>query len=194
MIYDDFDFGLESIDAEIEAMKEDLKDVNAQDDDDATEEALAAAYLMDLASGADIQDIAESSEQMQDISDMMGIAMERTIVRLDRKARYNHLTKQAELSLAKQHNDPLYRKLVKLWMMERALEKKIAIRYASKARSVANRKIRQYAANGRRIAKPNPTTVSFKDKVSSSIAKKAVRNSKKMFSNTQKKSSLSGSK
>ena len=156
-------------------------------EEECSEQALANAYLLDLASAEDISAMAESAEEMSDISDMMGVAMERTIVRFDRKARLKHLNKQAELALARQANDASYRKLMKVWAWERALEKKIHMRYAAKAKQIAAKKIRDYASNGKKIAKPNPSTVAFKDKVSTQVAKKAVANSKKMFSNTDKK-------
>lgn len=194
MNYDDLDFSQESIDTEMEALEEELKsddDTDIKTDMDSANEALAAAYLMDMCSEDDYEALAQSPEEMRNVSEMMNVAMERTIVRFDRKARLRHLSKQAELNAARAANDPLYKKLVKLWTMERAIEKKIHLRYQSKARSIAMKQIRNYAANGKKIAKPNPSTLSFKDKVSSKIAQKAVSNSKKMFSNGNKKVSPS---
>jgi hypothetical protein len=112
--------------------------------------------------------------------------MERTIVRLDRKARLKHLTKQAELDAARQANDPNYKKLMKIWMLERTLEKKIHQRWANKGKQIANKKIKDYASNGKKIAKPNPSTVAFKGKVSGRVAQNAVNKSKAMFSKSSK--------
>lgn len=177
------------IDSAMEELSEDLKkDKDLDNEADASSEALAAAALMDLASESDIEELAASSEQMDEVSEMMGVAMERTIVRFDRKARLAHLTKQAELDAARQANDPNFRKLMKIWMMERTLEKKIHQRWGSKGKSIASKKIRDYSANGKKIAKPNPSTISFKGKVSSKIAQNAVTKTKNMFSKGNKKS------
>lgn len=194
----DLEFSQESVDEELANIDEELnQDTDSSTDTDssnsnpdAAEEALAAAYLLDIADEADISALANSVEEMADISNLMGVAMERTIVRFDRAARYKHLTKQAELNAARAKNDPLYRKLVKLWTMERAIEKKIAQKYASQGKKIAMQRIKQYAANGKRIVKPHPSTVSYKDKVSSKIGRKAVANSRKLFSNGTKKTSL----
>lgn len=188
MMIEDFELEQLDIDSAMEELSKDLKDdKDGLDDADVSSEALAAAALLDMTSESDIEELAASSEAMDEVSEMMGVAMERTIVRFDRKARLAHLSKQAELDAARQAGDPNYKKLVKIWMMERALEKKIHQRWASKAKSVASKKIRDYAANGKKIAKPNPSTVAFKGKVSSKIAQSAVNRSKKMFSNGNQK-------
>jgi hypothetical protein len=179
-------FDLEGLDDINESIGADEGYDNNDPFDAAEEAVIAAAALQGLASSAEINELASSTEAMNDISDMMGIAMERTIVRLDRKARLKHLTKQAELDQARANNDPNYKKLMKLWMMERALEKKIHQRWSSKAKVVASKKIRDYASNGKKIAKPNPSTVAFKGKVSGRVAQNAVNKSKSMFSKSSK--------
>ncbi len=188
-IFDDFEFEQADIDLAMEELEKDVKDDAADDeklDDDAAEEALAAAALMDLATESDIEELAASTEDMQNVSEMMGVAMERTIVRLDRKARMKHLSKQAEIEAAKRGNDPNYKKLMKIWMLERTLEKKIHQRWGNVGRKIASKKIREYSANGKRIAKPNPSTVAFKGKVSGKVATAAVAKSKQMFSKDHK--------
>ena len=166
--------------------KNDSKEISSKDDKIA-KESMANAALMDLASPEEISDIAESYDEQQSINETFGVAMERSIVRIDRKGRMNHLQKQAELNIARQNNDPLYRKLVKLWAMERVLEKKIQQKYNSQGAKIARVKIKDYAANGRRIAKPNPSTVAFKGTVNNRVAQRAVGAAKKMFSNGQNK-------
>ena len=187
---DDLDLGvdlaLEDIDFTLEADDklddiEDDKEEDKKTDEKVDEASLAAAALLDLASPEEISAMAESWEDQRDISETMGVAMEKTIVRIDRKGRLSHLTKQAELNLARQNNDPNYKKLMKIWMLERALEKKIHQKWNSKAMKVAKVKIKDYAANGKRIAKPNPSTVAFKGKVSGHVAQRAVNSAKKMF-------------
>lgn len=168
--------------------KENDDSSNDTGSDEAAEAALANAAFMDLATEEDFHEAAESAAEMQDISELFGVAMEKAIVRFDRTARLNHLNKQAQLNLARQNNDPNYKKLVKLWQMERALEAKIAARWGSKARGVANIKIRDYGSNGRKkLSKPNSSTVAYKGKVTNRIAQRAVNQTKSMFSNSNKK-------
>ena len=193
------DFALEADDKSIDAAesgngKKDAKGSEEADgepaelekNDKTAEESLAAAALLDLASPDEIADIAESVEDQQAISDMMGVAMERTIVRFDRKGRMSHLQKMAVFNVARQNNDPNFKKLEKLWSMERILEKKLSQRWGTKGNKIARIQIKDYDARGRKkanINKPNPSTLAFKGKVSSAVAQRAVSNAKRMFSN-----------
>ena len=198
-LLDDLDVSQEALDLELESLvsatestDEDKDDDNAPEDveekdlDAADEASLAYAALMDLSSPAEISEIVESYEEQSNLSSTFGVAMEKNIVRLDRKARYTHLSTQAAFNLARANNDPNMKKLMKLWAMEKILEKKIQARWGSKARKIANVKIRDYAANGKRIAKPNPSTLSGKKNVTGAIAQRAVNSAKKMFSNGTK--------
>lgn len=198
-LFDDLDVSQEALDLELESLvsatestDEDKDDDNAPEDveekdlDAADEASLAYAALMDLSSPAEISEIVESYEEQSNLSSTFGVAMEKNIVRLDRKARYTHLSTQAAFNLARANNDPNMKKLMKLWAMEKILEKKIQSRWGSKARKIANVKIRDYAANGKRIAKPNPSTLSGKKNVTGAIAQRAVNSAKRMFSNGTK--------
>lgn len=198
-LLDDLDVSQEALDLELESLvsatestEEDKDDDNAPEDveekdlDAADEASLAYAALMDLSSPAEISEIVESYEEQSNLSSTFGVAMEKNIVRLDRQARYTHLSTQAAFNLARANNDPNMKKLMKLWAMEKILEKKIQARWGSKARKIANVKIRDYAANGKRIAKPNPSTLSGKKNVTGAIAQRAVNSAKRMFSNGTK--------
>lgn len=198
-LLDDLDVSQEALDLELESLvsatestEEDKDDDNAPEDveekdlDAADEASLAYAALMDLSSPAEISEIVESYEEQSNLSSTFGVAMEKNIVRLDRQARYTHLSTQAAFNLARANNDPNMKKLMKLWAMEKILEKKIQSRWGSKARKIANVKIRDYAANGKRIAKPNPSTLSGKKNVTGAIAQRAVNSAKRMFSNGTK--------
>ena len=198
-LFDDLDVSQEALDLELDSLvsatestEEDKDDDNAPEDveekdlDAADEASLAYAALMDLSSPAEISEIVESYEEQSNLSSTFGVAMEKNIVRLDRQARYTHLSTQAAFNLARANNDPNMKKLMKLWAMEKILEKKIQSRWGSKARKIANVKIRDYAANGKRIAKPNPSTLSGKKNVTGAIAQRAVNSAKRMFSNGTK--------
>ena len=198
-LFDDLDVSQEALDLELDSLvsatescEEDKDDDNAPEDveekdlDAADEASLAYAALMDLSSPAEISEIVESYEEQSNLSSTFGVAMEKNIVRLDRQARYTHLSTQAAFNLARANNDPNMKKLMKLWAMEKILEKKIQARWGNKARKIANVKIRDYAANGKRIAKPNPSTLSGKKNVTGAIAQRAVNSAKRMFSNGTK--------
>ena len=182
------DLTQDNIDLALEDMKieaDDFDDKKKKKDEEVDEATLANAYLLDVASTDEIADIvSEDYNDIRVLSDVLGVAMEKTLIRMDKKARFKHLSKQAELNAAKNGNDPNYKKLMKIWAMERELEKRIHQRWGNKGAQVARVKIKDYAANGKRIAKPNPSTVSFKGKVSSKVATKAVAGAKGMFSKT----------
>jgi hypothetical protein len=148
----------------------------------AEESIIATAALQDLASSAEINEIAESYQDMNDISDMMGIAMERTIVRLDRNARFKHLRKANTLNLARQEMHPKYKKLLTIWKMERALEGDLDRIYRNKATKLAKAQIRNYAANGvKKISKAYPETAVGKGRPGSKVAMRAKNQADKMF-------------
>jgi hypothetical protein len=150
---------------------------------EAAEESICAnAYLMDIASQDEICDIAESYDEMDNISDLMGMAMETSIVRLDRKSRLKHLRKANVLNLARKSNNAKYKKLLTIWKMERELESDLDKIYGSKATSLANQQIRNWATNGvKKIPKAYPDTVVGKGRPSSQVAQRAVNQGKKFF-------------
>lgn len=150
---------------------------------EAAEESICAnAYLMDIASQDEICDIAESYDEMDNISELMGMAMETSIVRLDRKSRLKHLRKANVLNLARKSNNAKYKKLLTVWKMERELESDLDKIYGAKATTLANQQIRNWATNGvKKIPKAYPDTVVGKGKPSSQVAQRAVNQGKKFF-------------
>ena len=175
-------FDLEGLDDINESIGADEGYDNNDPFDAAEEAVLAAAALQDLASSAEINELASSTEAMNDISDMMGIAMERTIVRLDRNARFKHLRKANTLHLARKDMHPKYKKLLTIWKMERSLESDLDRIYRNKATQLAKHQIKNYAANGvKRIPKAYPETVVGKGKASTAVAQRAKHQADKMF-------------
>ena len=161
-----------------EISKEDFSPLISQ----AEENFIAACALADLTTVDERADLTTSLEDMQDIGEMMGIAMERTIVRLDRKARFNHLIKANNLTLARKDNHPKYRKLLTLWKMERAIETDLDRIYRTKSTQMAREQIKNYAANGiKKIPKQNPATIVGKKKVASKVAQRAKASADRFF-------------
>ena len=99
-----------------------------------------------------------------DIAISEGFFTERTIVKFDKNARLSQLRCVSALALAKQANDPLFKKLNKVWKMERMLESKIYSKYKSKA----DQRARKLYANLKKS----------KSKTLSAAAQKAVASDK----------------
>lgn len=200
------DFGLEfqntfGIDGNINQMLEEMttEDKGKRDDsitkdneggtpldgrksDQVDEAVFASCALMDLTSSDELQTLAESVEDMSDVSEVFGIAMERTIVRLDRNDRMKHLRKANVLALARKDNHAKYRKLLTLWQMERTLEKDLESIYRGRADQLARKQIQNYAANGvKKIPKAYPSTVVGKKSISGHVATRAKSQADRMF-------------
>lgn len=172
------------LDDDVNSAGEKLGPMGKEDDvvDQAEEAFIAAMLLREFASPAELEELAESYDDMAEISDDMGIAMERTIVRLDRGARLRHLRKANTLTLARKANHAKFRKLMTIWKIERQLEGELDRIYGNKASQLARQQIKNYAANGiKKIKKAYPATAVGKGRVSSNIAQRAVAKTKKMF-------------
>ena len=76
-----------------------------------------------------------------------GLLSERSIVRLDKNAHRSRAEKKAALQLAKQNNDPLYKKLAWVYRMKKKLVDAITAKYSMKAKAQV-RKFK-YTAKGR---------------------------------------------
>ena len=61
------------------------------------------------------------------------ILMEKTIVRLDKKAKLSKARKMAVFTIAKEKNDPKFKKLLTVWKMERFLEDYLDKKYGNEA-------------------------------------------------------------
>ena len=155
----------------------------------AEESAMAACALMDFLAPTEISELAESASEMEETGEILGVAMEKTIIRMDKKARLKHLSKQAVFTEARKANDPKFKKLLTLWKMERAIEAELQKKYKSRADKRAKEQIKAYSSNGiKKIQKSpiNSQTDVGKGKISTHVAARAVAQSKKMFSGSNK--------
>jgi len=57
-----------------------------------------------------------------------------SIVKIDKKTKIDRLTKQAAIMIARENNDPMYAKLVKLNQARKIIKEKLAAKYASQAK------------------------------------------------------------
>jgi hypothetical protein len=74
-------------------------------------------------------------ENQTEVDDALNnnILMEKTIVRLDKKAKLSKATKMAVFTLAKEKNDPKFKMLLTVWKMERYLEAYLVKKYGNEA-------------------------------------------------------------
>ena len=96
------------------------------------------------------------------------ILMEKTIVRLDKKAKLSKATKMAVFTIAKEKNDPKFKKLLTVWKMERYLEAYLEKKYGNEAARRAKKAISDSA-----------------NKSSATMIKKVVERSKDAFSSVK---------
>jgi len=61
------------------------------------------------------------------------VLLEKTIVRLDKKAKLSRAQKVAVFTVAKEKNDPKFKKLVTVWRLERFLEQYLFKKYGNEA-------------------------------------------------------------
>ena len=107
---------------------------------DINEEALsteATNYIMEAFIKENFTDDEMSMflENQTEVDDAVknGILMERTIVRLDKQAKLSKATKMAVFTIAKEKNDPKFKKLLTVWKMERYLEDYLLKKYGNEA-------------------------------------------------------------
>ena len=115
------------------------------------------SLIADNLSNEEISEMTESSEVCNDLVSM-GIVTEKTIVRLDKKAKISRAYKTAVFTIAREKKDPKFKKLVTVWRMERALEAYLMKKYhaeAMKRAKVAGAKLNSTRKDtkGRVIAK-----------------------------------------
>jgi hypothetical protein len=59
------------------------------------------------------------------------VLLEKSIVRLDKQAKLTRAQKVAVFTIAKEKNDPLFKKLLTVWRMERFLESQLLKKYGN---------------------------------------------------------------
>lgn len=166
-----------------ESADDEEEEIEVDEDSVAEEATFAALFLEQFATPEEISAMAESYDEMGAMSETMGVAMEKVIVRLDKKSRLAHLQQAAVFKLANAANDPKYRKLLTLWKMERQIEAYLNKKYASQATKIAKSKIKNYTAQGLKKVSGDPKKEVGKGKIANKVAARAVEQTKKSFSN-----------
>jgi len=94
-----------------------------------------------------VQEMLEQNNDIISESDVYSLIQEgllggnKSIVRLSKKAKKNHLIQKSTIVLAKEHNDPLYQKLIKALKARRKITDYFYKKYYSKAVQRVNKTI-----------------------------------------------------
>lgn len=81
------------------------------------------------------------------------ILLEKSIVRLDKKAKLSKAQKMAVFTIAKEKNDPKFKKLLTVWRMERFLEGYLDKKYGNEALRRAKKSVNKAAASKSTVIK-----------------------------------------
>ena len=93
---------------------------------------LVEAMILENASPEELIELTENHRIVNDLVEM-GAVEETSIVRLNKQARTNQLQKVAVFTIAKERNDPDFRKLMTVWRIESNLEDKLFKKYGNEA-------------------------------------------------------------
>ena len=92
------------------------------------EQLITEAVLCDVLSNAELQELTETADVCDELKSL-GVVTEKTIVRLDKKAKLERAFKTAVFTIAREKKDPKFKKLLTVWKMERALEAYLMKKY-----------------------------------------------------------------
>lgn len=90
------------------------------------------AAIIDIASNEELTTFLENKVEV-DAALSEEVLLERTIVKLDKKAKLSKATKMAVFQIAKEKKDPKFKKLLTIWRIERHLEEYLNHRYGNEA-------------------------------------------------------------
>ena len=122
-------------------------DTNANDD-----ALIMEAAIMDTLNNEEIEMALENTMDV-DMAVNQEIVQERTIVRLDKKAKKTKAEKMAIFTIAREKKDPDFKKLLTVWKLERFLEAKLERKYASKAKIRAKEVLNRAAKSKSKMVK-----------------------------------------
>lgn len=100
---------------------------------------MEAAMLETLSTG-ELKAFLENNTEVQSaLRDQ--VLLEKTIVRLDKKAKMSRATKMAVFEIAKQRKDVKFKKLLTIWKIERFLELFLVKKYGAQAQRMARQSL-----------------------------------------------------
>ena len=85
------------------------------------EQLITESVLCDTLSNDELKELTETADVCEELKSL-GVVTEKTIVRLDKKAKLSRAFKTAVFTIAREKKDPKFKKLLTVWRMERSLE------------------------------------------------------------------------
>lgn len=113
---------------------------------------LAEAMFIDNLTSQEIEELNEDSKQLSQLVDEEILA-EKSIVKLDKKAKTRKVETQAEILIAKERGDRDFNKLVRLYKMKRIILEKFHNKYGAQARARAKKMMKRSAKSKSPYAK-----------------------------------------
>lgn len=151
--------------------------VNNVSEDEATLESMQMINEAAISAFLTEDEQVELLESHSEVASLINndIVTEKTLVRLDKKARINQVQKMSVFTIAKEKNDPIFRKLLTVWRIERNLEKKLFDKYGSegmrRAKSTVQKNFRQ---KGTAFVKINDRSAKAINRVAKGTAAKST--------------------
>ena len=114
-----------------------------------------------LLEGLSCEELEAFLENSSDVNDAirMDIVQERSIVRLDKKAKISRAWMTSVFAIARKKKDKKFKKLQTLWKMEAAIEKYLIKRYGNEAMRVAKKSVQNGTKANSKLVKKAVNTV-----------------------------------
>lgn len=104
---------------------------------------ISQAMILEHTSDAELQEFLNDSTELAHLENEEVVVQERTIVRLDKKAKISQAQKMAVFTIAKERNDPKMKKLITIWRMERTIEADLFRKYGNEGLRRAKKVVQQ---------------------------------------------------
>nr|DAJ68118.1 MAG TPA: hypothetical protein [Caudoviricetes sp.] len=111
--------------------------------------AIAGSLLMEYCTPDEISAFLENSSEVE-LAQNEELLTEKTILKMDKVARLNRAYKTSIFQVAREKKDPLFKKLLTVWKMERFLEGKLEKKYGNEGR----RRAKKVVANAGKSKSP----------------------------------------
>ena len=103
-----------------------------------SQSAIVGSLLLEYCTSDEISAFLENSSEVE-LTQNEQLLTEKTILKMDKLAKFNRAYKTSIFQVARQKKDPLFKKLLTVWKMERAIEGKLEKKYGNEARRVAKK-------------------------------------------------------
>ena len=134
-----------------------LANPNEENFDAHTEALILEAALLDMPTSEVEALLEDTTDVATAISE--NVVLERTIVRLDKAAKLSKARKMAVFAVAKERNDPKFKKLMTVWKWERFLETFLDKKYGNEAMRRAKKSVSNAAKSKSKLVTTASKTV-----------------------------------